>query len=519
MRHLVNPTRTQSHSILLAVLSALALLAFAVGCSDPPSPTPAVGGKIARPVSDTPLPSATARPSATATPTLTATATSLPTETATVPPTVTPTAVPVNPYAVRSTVGGAKRIPRDAIFQVRSPEPLEVSPALFGLSYWVPPFGGKVIGAFRALNFSTIRWGGENMELEAVKWSDLDRFILDARAMNLEPLIQVPYRIRDPEFAAEMVRYVNVEKKYDVRLWSIGNEEDRNLRGGALDKWIHSWRSYRDAMKAVDPRILMVGPDYSYAYDYNNPANDWLTPFLQVNGDALDIVSLHYYPFGGTQSNPTVLVGNALGIGRMVQGMRAHIRAVTGRDIPLAYTELNLSHNWRTMGEGSSASFSAGLWLAETLGQMAEAGVWMVNIWSGRGSDSTAMVEKLAETKRPTYYAAQMYANFGARLIPLASHAANITAHAARRSDTGVVSIVLVNRAKVPSSFNLVLNSGEEQTMGNVYFDLNSRRRIPFNLPAQSMASLTLGPNLKLQRAVIFSREMYDSGQGPQEQK
>src|SRR5581483_11391709 len=107
----------------------------------------------------------------------------------------------------------------------------------------------------------------------------------------------------------------------------------------------------------------------------------------------------------------------------------------------------------------------------------------------------------------------------GDRLVPLASHVANVTAHAARDSRTGTVSLVLVNRGRVPASLNLVLNSGQEQKKGNIYFDLNSRRRIKFELPAQSMASVSLGPNLNKTGSVVFSRDMFNNGQGPVESK
>jgi hypothetical protein len=487
------------------VLLCCLLLTACTLQNDPP-PTFVVTPKVARLVVETPAPTATATPTLTPTPTATDTPT----------PTLTPTFTPTpNPYAVRNTLGGARKLPRARVLNLHSPADLEISPALFGINYWAGRFGRSAREELPALDFTVMRWGGENYELSQLDWNALDRFILDARALDVEPLIQVPYSNHDPQFAAQMVRYVNVIKKYDVRFWSIGNEEDKNQRGGAKEKWINTWRSYRDAMKAVDPRILIFGPEYANAYDFTDPANDWLTPWLKVNGDAVDVISLHRYPFNGNQTNPTVLVGDALGTARRVRALRDYIQRVTGRDIPLAFTEMNLSDNWRNFGEGSSASFSAGLWLAETMGQMAEAGVAMVNIWSAHGNDSLGLVAERGTAKRPTYYALQLYANYGDRVVPSASRVGNVSAHAARDSRTGSVTIVLVNRGQQDLDFQLVLNSGAAPQQGNIYFDLNTRKRIPFSMPAQSMVSLTLDNTLAVTRTMLYSRAMFDAKQDP----
>jgi hypothetical protein len=211
-----------------------------------------------------------------------------------------------------------------------------------------------------------------------------------------------------------------------------------------------------------------------------------------------------------------VLIGDALGTARRIRALRENIQRITGRDIPLAFTEINLSDNWREGGEGSSASFSAGLWLAETLGQMAEAGVVMVNVWNARSNDSLGLVARPAEVKRPTYFALQLYSNYGDRLVPLASHVSNITAHAARDSRTGAVTIVLVNRSRNNLKFNLDFNSNQEPQQGAVYFDLSSRQKIKFEMPGHSMASLTLNSNLNVTRTFLYARAMFDNNQPPQ---
>lgn len=500
------------------ILATLLLLNACSLQNDPlPTGTPTDAPKIGRAETAPASPTSTTSPTATRTLTSTPPATRTATPTRTPTPTQTPTLTPIpDPYAPVAVLGGSRGYSRRAVLNVKPVPDLQISPALFGLNYWVPPFGQQVRDELAPLNVVVLRRGGETLELEPTNWDDIDRFILDARAMGTEPLLQVPYAGSNPAAAARMVRYVNVEKKYDVRLWSIGNEEDKNKRGGAKEKWINSWRSFHDAMKAVDPNILIFGPEYAQAYDVNDPANDWLTPFLRANGDIVDVVSLHRYPFNGGQTNPTVLIGDALGTARRIRALRDNIKRITGRDIPLAFTEINLSDNWREGGEGSSASFSAGLWMAETLGQMAEAGVEMVNIWNARSNDSLGLVARPAEVKRPTYFALQMYSNYGDRLVPLASHVSNITAHAARDSRTGAVTIVLVNRSRNAIPFKLDFNSNQDPQQGAVYFDLSSRKEIPFEMPGHSMASFSLNSSLQVTRSFLYSRAMFDNNQPPQ---
>lgn len=468
------------------------------------------------------VPSSTAAP--TNTRTLTATGTATPTHTwtwtpaptATTLPTLTPTNTPtVDSLAVPVTLGGTRYVARDSVVRLAPPPPLQISPAFLGTNYWTRPFSRQTKTLLKDLNLVVLRGGFDNMRPEKFDWALLDRFIADARQMNVEPLIQVPYHNADPKFAARIVRYVNVKKKHDVRFWSIGNEEDTNYRGGARDKWLTTWRSYRDAMKAVDARILIFGPEYANAYDITDPARDWLTPFLQMNGDAVDVISLHRYGFGGKQSNPTVLIGDALGTARRIRALREHIQRITGRDIPLAITEMNLSHDWKETGEGSSASFSAGLWMAESLGQMAEAGVAMVNIWSAQNDGTISLLDNKNDGKRPTYYALELYANYGNRVIPAASHVRDVSVHGGRDTRTGRMNVVLVNRGRREVEFKLVLNSGEEQTQGNIYLDAGARKRLHLTMPAHSMMSLSLNNQFQVTRTMLYSRAMYDNKQPP----
>ncbi len=69
---------------------------------------------------------------------------------------------------------------------------------------------------------------------------------------------------------------------------------------------------------------------------------------------------------------------------------------------------------------------------------------------------------------------------------------------------------------KTAADCRLILNSGGEQKDGNIYFDLNTRKRIPYTLPAHSMVSFSFDNQLARTRTLLYSRAMHDAGQLPQ---
>lgn len=506
-----------------ANVTVLLALVFSLIACDAPSQTPSTqqpnSDKVARRERTQTL-TGTAVSTDTTTPTLVPTATDSPTSTTTATPRATRTPRPTrtltpDPLTVPRTIGGSRTVPRSVLSRITSPPNLRISPILFGLNYWIPGFDKMWREPLRPLQPVVIRGEITNDDLAHQNYEGIDRFILDCRLLNAEPLIQIPYRYADPDMVAKLVRYVNGRNKYDVRLWTIGNEPDKDYRTGALESYIQKWRTLRDAMKAVSPQILVFGPELAFAYNPDEPNRDWLTPFLRANGDVVDAVSLHRYPFNGTQGNPTVIMRDALSTGQWVRQLREHIRNVTGRDIPLVFTETNLSSSWTIGGEGGSQSFRAGMWLAETLGQMAESGVTMVNVWSAVRDGTISIIGDTPDQKRPTYYALLLYATYGDRVVPLASHVENVTAHASRSTGDGTVTVVLINRGYNEANLQLVFNSGEEQKVGGIYFDLDSLRRINWKTPGLSMSSLTFDRRLKLLQTIVYTRAQYDAQQPP----
>ena len=190
-----------------------------------------------------------------------------------------------------------------------------ISPYVLGINHgpWSSP-GVDTLEAAMNGGFTFLRWpGGAWGDQNTVKAYQVDQYITFARQIGAEPSIVVRMPRSSPEAAAELVRYVNIEKGYGVKYWAIGNEP--TLYAGDLrmttegvtwtpDSYARRWRDYALAMEAVDPSILFYGPEVHGVFigdptpiPWEGETRDYVTQFLKVNGDMVDIVTIHQYPF------------------------------------------------------------------------------------------------------------------------------------------------------------------------------------------------------------------------------
>ncbi|MDX2162602.1 MAG: hypothetical protein SF162_14870 [bacterium] len=300
------------------------------------------------------------------------------------------------------------------------------------------------------LRFPAGRWGDLNNLTE----QQIDLFMLQARAWSGTPSISVRLEGGTPEQAAEMVRYTNVEQGYGVRYWSIGNEPDL-FPDYTVERFNAEWRAIAEAMRAVDPDILLIGPEVSQfpatiqGDAYTNVRREWVRAFLQANGDLVDIVAVHRYPFPETLSSPPTTAAdlreNAPEWTVLIENLRTVIRETVGRDLPIAITEVN-SHWNRTSGaEGSPDSFYHAVWWADVLGQFVRGRVDIVNYFALSTFGDLGTYGLLDRYQpRPTYYVYQLYRQFGRELLASESTLSGISITAALRGD-GALTFIVVN--------------------------------------------------------------------------
>jgi hypothetical protein len=293
--------------------------------------------------------------------------------------------------------------------------------------------------------------GGRVGDLQDLTNSQIDLFISTARLYNMEPLIHVRLEDGTPENGARLVQYVNIEKSYNVRYWSVGNEPDLfdEFDSIALNT---QWRAIAEAMLAVDPTIILVGPDISQftgedGNAYLDVRHNYLRDFLRMNGDLVDIVAVHRYPF--PQNNQVASIGdlrrNAPEWTRYAQNLRRFIREA-GYDLPMAFTEATSHWSATIGGEATGDSLYHAIWWGDVLGRLITEGVDMVAYFNMQSSDQLGVFGLLARYEvRPTYYTYQLYQHFGEQLVFSQSEDSDDVRVYASLRDDGTLTILVIN--------------------------------------------------------------------------
>jgi hypothetical protein len=332
-----------------------------------------------------------------------------------------------------------------------------ISPYLYGSNHgpWTAVPANMLDAAFDS-HLTVLRWpGGAWGDQNEIQQQQLDAFMDFCTKMGVVPTISVRLLNGTPEAAAALVHYANVEKGYKITYWSIGNEptlyEAQTKQSYDTVRFNQEWRAIAQAMKAVDPKIKLMGPELHQwgtsleTTPKDSAGRDWMTEFLKANGDLVDIVTVHRYPMyhiDGTATTVADLRRNTLEWGPMVTYLRGLIKENTGRDLPVAFTEVNSDPTNVLGGEASPDSFYNAIWYADILGRMMNEHVFMVNQFAlafrigGLGMIYNSDI-------RPTYYVFRMYSKFGDKQVAASSGVDQVTVYAATRPDKALTIMVI----------------------------------------------------------------------------
>jgi hypothetical protein len=341
---------------------------------------------------------------------------------------------------------------------------------------------------------SFLRWPGGNWgDQNDIQLFAVDLYIKEAALMGATPSICVRLPNSTPEKAAALVQYVNLDKKYGVKYWSIGNEPslyennaDFNDQPWDAVSYAKRWREFAQAMKKVDPTILLYGPDiHQFTGD---PAVDpkdhlgkyYLQEFLKLDGDLVDIVSVHRYSFPVSMSNSAApsaadLLGNTPEWDTLVPNLRRIIKETTGKDLPVGIMEYNSNYTGVAGVKTSPDSFLGALWLADVMGRMIRTKADFMAYWEfSSGSDAAGFGLVTSFDLRPSYYVFQLYKRFGSHLLRAASDQALVSLFAAKRDD-GTVTLIFVNRSDTAVTQPLQLEKGGKLSLTEAYrFDADN---------------------------------------------
>lgn len=290
---------------------------------------------------------------------------------------------------------------------------------------------------------------GDQYDLQTYQ---VDQFIAYCRTLGAEPRIVVRLKGSTSAKAADLVKYVNVTMGYAVKYWGIGNEADLYANGDVpdytVDKYNADWREFAQAMRVVDPAIKLIGPDVSQftanpTDTYMKARVAWLSSFLKANGDLVDIVSIHRYPLPKDTQTP-ITVDDLRAGGKewdqIIPALRTLIKAQTGKDLPVAVTEINSSWVANAGTDWSMDSHMNAIWFADVLGRLIEQKVDMV--------DQFALATQYGivgnQAVNPIYYDYLMYQHFGTELVRSASDDPLVSIYASKRSD-GTLAVMIVN--------------------------------------------------------------------------
>ena len=376
----------------------------------------------------------------------------------------TPTTEPIPATAVSGTLIVDPTISKGAI-----------NPLVYGTNYgpWITvPMG--VMEDYLNSGLTLIRFPGGNWgDTNTIRPYQVDQFMDLANMIDADVSISTNILQGTAAEAAELVRYVNIENDYDVTYWSIGNEPNLFPESRGADEYLDTdfynarWREFAEAMKAVDPDIQLVGPDTNQfrADETTNPKDaqgrDWLRQFLKANGDMVDIVAVHRYPFPQNPSDgpPSYeeLRDNSAEWDEIVPKLREVVVEETGRELPLAIMEVN--SNWSSAAgtETTPDSHYNAIWLADSLGRMIDNDIDMVAQFALQHNRNGWGLLDRSEA-RPSYYVYQLYQRFGNEQVHADTAVPYVSILAATQED-GTLTIMLINRDKPDVSVPLTIEN------------------------------------------------------------
>ena len=312
----------------------------------------------------------------------------------------------------------------------------------------------------QATGMSMIRWPGGN-------WGDendvtplmVDEYMQLCTQVGAIPSIHVRVFGGTPSKAAELVEYVNKTKKYGVKYWAIGNEPDLFVkkRGAArygIADYVADFVAYRQAMKAVDPTIVVMGPELSQfgpneSYPRDATGEYWLRGFLRAVPD-VEMLSLHRYPFGERPVTPDMLAADPPSWTASIAYTRQLMRELIGKEIPIAITEANSDWSGRVDDVAGTNSWANALWWTDVLARLISAECQIVNQFcmGAIPAQGIGLFGPVAYNSAPlpTFEAYRLLQKLGTIRLHASIDSENGHVLAAQRDDN-VITLVYVNHA------------------------------------------------------------------------
>ena len=333
----------------------------------------------------------------------------------------------------------------------------------------------------RDINLSMIRWPGGNWgdENSVTDWM-VDEYIALCRTIGAEPCIHVRLFGGSADEAAHLVRYTNITQQYAVKYWAIGNEPDLFLKKRGASRYTVAdyatdFVAYRQAMKAVDSSIIVMGPEISQfdadeLYPVDATGEPWLRGFVQRVPD-IEMLSWHRYPFGAQPVTRAQLQRDPHAWVESVAKTREIMRAHLDREVPIAITEANSDWSGRVDRETGTNSYANALWWSDVMARLIHARCEIIAHFclgaiQAQGIGMFGPVSYNSDPL-PIFESYRLFARLGSILLHSHCDNPNISFLATQKEDGQVVCHV-VNQADSDVSVPLVM-TGVNATMARVW--------------------------------------------------
>ena len=234
--------------------------------------------------------------------------------------------------------------------------------------------------------------------------TDFESFMTYLNAFNPHgiPLITVNFGTGTASEAASWVYYANTVKGYGIKYWQIGNETEGAWETGGpipTQDYVRRYIEYYDAMKAVDPSIIITGPvaggfnDSSNMYDGKGVVQDFIG-ILASKGkiDHLNAIDYHWYPNYGNYT-PAQALNSTSTLDSYPVSLNSWLSGAavpSPGTVPVLMSEFNVDPS----DENFQVQLGNGLWVADALGHFIGAfgSRGFCNLWDtlNGGSSSTS---------------------------------------------------------------------------------------------------------------------------------
>ncbi len=240
------------------------------------------------------------------------------------------------------------------------------------------------------------------------------------------------------EFAADLVRIVNIEHELGVTYWEIPNEREAGFAepGLRVEEMATLIRSATQQMKAVDPSIAVGGPATAWVNV------DYVSDLVEEVYPGLDFVTVHTYSGDGTNT-----VDDAYDIAQSATGELARLRerldVITGDDyLPIFVTEHNISYIGSPWVETNKGAVYDAIILTESIAAGADSSMY----WNVHPSSDMSVLDGDAHFESAHVFEVFNQSFHGALNHGQSQDPSQVVVYAVSDQDSGDYAFALINR-------------------------------------------------------------------------